>query len=102
MDHPLYHHAVRLVGQPVFAHHANGRVYHGTITSVTRSGIFLVQHPVGTRMASGGRDDVPMLSHAIGGAVAQPDPVFLPAWFFAFGALTGLTLAAASFWPYVW
>jgi hypothetical protein len=101
MDHPLYHHAVRLAGQPVYAHHVNGRVYHGTITSVTRSGIFLMQHPAGTRVVSGGRDQAPELSHALGGVVVEPAPVYSPAAYFAFGALTGLT-AAAVFSPFFW
>lgn len=101
MCHPLYHHALRLAGQPVYAHHVNGRVYHGTITSVTRSGIFLVPHPVGARMAGGVRAESAELLHAIGGGDAKPELVYSPGAYFAFGALTGLTVAAA-FAPFFW
>lgn len=103
MAHPLYHQATRLVGQPVYVHHLNGAVHHGTLMSVAPHGIYVMPHPVGTRLASA--DNVlPNASHAMqsqGQTSNDIDLVYGPAAFFGFGALTGLT-AAAMFSPFWW
>ncbi|MCL6454685.1 MAG: hypothetical protein K6T78_13855 [Alicyclobacillus sp.] len=103
--HPLYPVATRMVGRPVFVHHVNGSVYHGTLTSVAPHGIYVVQHPPGTRLASGLRqadDAVRLMGDSSAGSSSDPsgvELVYWPASYFAFGALTGLTLGAlASPW----
>ncbi|MCL6443909.1 MAG: hypothetical protein K6T83_10715 [Alicyclobacillus sp.] len=102
MAHPLYGHALRLVGKPVYAHHIRGRSYHGILQSVAPHGIYMTLHGPGMRLMSG---DAVNMEHAIDaqlamtGQSADAELVYSPGAYFAFGALTGLTLGAlASPW----
>lgn len=99
MAHPLYGHALRLVGKPVYVHHVSGRTYHGLLHSTTPKGVYLLPFQSQGRLMSGLSSDN-ILEH-IGNVefekTAKMDLVYSPALYFGFGALTGLT-AAALFW----
>ena len=101
--HPLYDHATRLVGKPVYVYHATGQVYHGTLQSVVPTGIWV--HLSGQPATPANSVQTPFsASHALlVEKTADNDlaPVFWPAAFFAFGALTGLAVAALAY-PYYW
>lgn len=102
MTRGLYHHATRLVGQPVYVHHVNGAVHHGTLTSVTTQGIYLMPHRPGVRLVVA--SEPVAVEHALQtnqNAPTDITPVYGPAAFFGFGALAGLT-AAAVFSPWWW
>lgn len=90
MVHPLYNTARGLVGRPVYVHHVSGRVYHGTLLNVQPHGVYLVRHAPGTRLASAETEvdantgvDATLVYYGAGS-------------YFAFGALTGLTLGAMA------
>ena len=100
MYHPMYHYASRLVGKQVYVHHMNGTMYHGTLTAVQPSGVYVFLHPPGSRFATANSTDLD-LQRAIGSADVDAEMVYWPGAYFAFGALTGLT-AAALFSPFVW
>ncbi|MDQ0191034.1 hypothetical protein JI721_14745 [Alicyclobacillus cycloheptanicus] len=97
MHHPLYPHARRLVGHPVYAYHVSGRVYHGWLHAVTPTGVYMT--PIGARTVHATDNDA-AISHAVASSEGAPLLVYSPGWFFAFGALAGLT--AASVAPYYW
>lgn len=99
MYHPLYFHARRLVGRPVYARHMNGRVYHGWLNSVTPQGVYV--SPVGAGQVAAKTDsaDVDFAAQANTDQL-EVDCVYGPGWYLAFGALAGLT--AASVAPYFW
>lgn len=82
--HPLYHHARQYVGRPVYVHHMNGRVYHGTLLNAAPHGIYVMEHPPGTTLSRAEQDSV------------DAELVYAPGRYFAFGALTGLTLGAMA------
>lgn len=98
MVHPLYHHACRLVGRPVYAHHFNGRVYHGWLHTVHANGVYLT--PMGTRPVSAADPETHIIQLNEAPNNNSPEHVYAPGWYFAFGALAGLTAAAVA--PYFW
>jgi hypothetical protein len=99
MTHPLYPVANRLVGRHVIAYHVNGRAYPGILHSVHHHGIYLIHtSPVSA-------DTRELNASTLGDLNATEDvqPVYAPLGYFAFGALTGLTLGAlASPYGYYW
>jgi len=98
MYHPLYHHARRLVGQPVYAHHRNGRVIYGTLLSTTPQGIYLAHQQNYGMMCAPLVDAQADFLYAINQEkVIDASLVYSPGGYFAFGALTGLTAAALFF-----
>ncbi|GMA51479.1 hypothetical protein GCM10025857_28360 [Alicyclobacillus contaminans] len=102
MYHPLYPVACRMIGRPVIAHHISGRRYHGVLQSVTRQGIYLMP-TTGSRLASASEAVSATLADNTAEESVNAAPVFAPAAFFGFGALTGLTLGALAFGPgYYW
>ncbi|WP_051343540.1 hypothetical protein [Alicyclobacillus herbarius] len=93
--HPLYPVARQLVGRPVIAHHVSGRKYPGILQSVTPNGVYLLSAPV---VASGTAETRKSLAE-LAIAVQQPvdtTPIYSPAGYFGFGALTGFTLGALA------
>lgn len=100
MIHPLYHHASRLVGMPVYVHHMNGSRYHGTLTSVSPQGVYVILHPPGARLQASNSTALDA-TYAISNRDMHAAEVYFPGAYFAFGALTGLT-AAALFSPFMW
>ncbi len=96
MYHPLYYQAKRCIGRPIYLHHANGRVYHGIVHAVTPNGVYvLYSRPVyGMASASSEDTDQPY-------ADAHVELVYFPGAYFAFGALTGLTLGTLA-GAYLW
>ena len=104
MYHPLYYRAVRLVGRPVCAHHICGRMHHGTLLHVTHGGIFLLPYPAGARLAGADGEQARPVRACAGQTDAGAQLAYAPAppaVYFAFGALTGLTIAALAA-PFVW
>lgn len=100
--HPLYGHATRLVGQPIYVYHVQGAVYHGVLQSVIPTGIWVNLCEPNTSPAGGPAAPVAAIHAAHGAAVdGQVTPVFFPAAFFAFGALFGLAAASLAY-PYYW
>lgn len=104
MCHPLYPHACRMIGRPVYVYHTSGRVYHGTLLSVAQHGIYVMPHGPTARLtrsvgfAESG-NDVGICETDCGDV--QAELVYAPGRYFAFGALTGLTLGALAggmFW----
>ncbi|GMA56672.1 hypothetical protein C7445_101358 [Alicyclobacillus sacchari] len=91
MAHPLYPVARRLVGRHVIAHHINGRSYPGILHSVYDHGIYLIH---ATPASSDKEASFITLSETPSGDTV--DHVYAPASYFAFGALTGLTLGALA------
>lgn len=93
MAHPLYPVARRMVGRHVHAHHTNGRVYPGILQNVTQNGIYLLP----MNYASYAKTDTNDLT-TLEAITDTPDTtqVYAPAGYFAFGALTGLTLGALA------
>ncbi|MCY0902084.1 MAG: hypothetical protein OWU32_07855 [Firmicutes bacterium] len=92
--HPLYHHARRLVGQPVYVH-AYGRVHHGILHHVTNDGVYLRQSG-GTRMATAEPADrdvetLPLCSQD----EVSADTVFWPFFFLPWLAIGAL---GAGWW----
>lgn len=102
MTHPLYPHAMRMVGQYVHVHHLNGRVYPGFLQSVTRTGIYLMSYQSGARLVHS-TETSSTLNHTYlqNTSNADLEQVYSPAAYFGFGALAGLTLGAMAS-PYVW
>ncbi|MFD1673761.1 hypothetical protein [Alicyclobacillus fodiniaquatilis] len=94
MAHPLYPVAKKLVGKHVHAHHVSGRIYQGYLHNVNSRGIYLMQ--TGHASTQGAEADVRTLNQANEGDL---DTVYFPAGYFAFGALTGLTLGALASRP---
>lgn len=94
MAHPLYPVARKYVGKHVHVHHISGRVYQGVLHSCNRHGIYLL--PV-SYASYGGSDDMTALQAAPKDLDARE--VYSPASFFAFGALSGLTLGALASRP---
>ena len=91
MYHPLYYQAKRYVGRPVYAYHMNGSVYHGTLHMVARSGVYIMNCRPVSYLASMEQGDA--------SSDVSPELVYSPGAYFAFGALTGLTLGALVwFW----
>lgn len=93
MSHPLYPVACRLVGRPIVAYHVRGSVHHGILQQVAPHGIYML--PYGAGYASGDKNDL-TLNHAMDSTNRNYDLVYAPGAFFAFGALTGLTLGALA------
>ena len=102
MHHPLYYHAMRYVGRPIYVYHQNGYVYHGTLSMVSRSGIYVLNcrpigHPVNYQSDSS--KSVTDLLDVTHNEEAKGSLIYVPGAYFAFGALTGLTLGAlAGYW----
>lgn len=93
--HPLYPVAQRLVGRHVHVYHRNGQVFPGYLQSVNSRGIYLVHSSYASA------DDTSISAVTLGEASdADVTPVYSPAGFFAFGALSGLTLGALASRPY--
>ncbi len=87
MYHPLYYHARRYEGKQVFVYHQNGVVYQGIVSMVTPTGVYLLNcHPI-NRLVSDQADE----------REAKLELVYVPGAYFAFGALTGLTLGALAY-----
>lgn len=100
--HPLYDHAVCLVGRPIYVYHAAGHVYHGVLQSVAPTGIWV--HLSGQNATPAGGAPTPVAAaHATLDQAAGNEltPVFFPAVFFAFGALAGFA-AASLVYPFYW
>lgn len=101
--HPLYDHATHLVGKPVYVYHTTGQVYHGTLQTVIPTGIWVHLSNQPATPACGVRTPF-SASHALLDHRTDDsdlEPVFWPAAFFAFGALTGIALASLAY-PYYW
>jgi len=96
MVHPLYYTAARCSGKPVFLYHNSGRVYHGTLVSVAPHGVYIVQHPPGTVLTSSTTADAEPGFAADDGGDTDVSLTYSPMSYFAFGALTGLTLGAVA------
>jgi hypothetical protein len=96
MCHPLYHHAVRMVGRPVYAYHVSGRTHYGTLQSVAQHGVYIMPQSPRVRMVNMEQEGVSDFQDANVDVDAQL--VFAPAAFFAFGALTGLALASPYYY----
>jgi hypothetical protein len=98
MCHPLYPVARGLVGRHVHIHHRNGSVYRGTLHSAVDHGIYVMPGQTGVYPASSDTDivDVHVLDGAENGLSGELDLVYYPGRYFAYGALTGLTLGAAA------
>ena len=99
MYHPLYPIARGMVGRPVYAHHMNGTTFYGVLQSVAPHGVYLLN---ARRVALAGAT-MPAANgeYALAEQVSDNDVdlVYAPGAYFAFGALTGLTLGAlASPW----
>ena len=100
--HPLYGHAARLVGQPVYIYHAQGRVYHGVLQSVIPTGIWINLCDPNPTPAGGPVASVAPAHATLDATLdSKVAPVFFPAAFFAFGALFGLAAASLAY-PYYW
>ncbi|GMA63781.1 hypothetical protein NZD89_00445 [Alicyclobacillus fastidiosus] len=99
MYHPLYPVACRLVGRVVVAHHVTGRKYVGVLHSVSTSGIYLRQYTAAVSFNHNEENSVE-LSIQKGVQDDQVSLVYSPLGYFAFGALTGLTLGALATAPY--
>ncbi len=100
--HPLYDHAARLVGQPIYVYHAQGQVYHGVLHSVIATGIWVNLCEPNTLPVGGPATPVAATHATLDASVdSQVAPVFFPAAFFAFGALFGLAAASLAY-PYYW
>jgi hypothetical protein len=102
MCHPLYPVARQYVGRPVDVHHVSGTIYCGVLQSATPHGVYVSPCVPRARIISADGGDL-QSEHAI---LAQTDSVhpelaYSPGAFFAFGALTGLTLGALAS-PYWW
>ncbi|QQE79876.1 hypothetical protein [Alicyclobacillus sp. SO9] len=94
MAHPLYHHAVRLTGRPVYVHHLDGRVSQGILHSVTYDGVYLLNcRPA--YLASFEEHDT-QLDVSDASNRAEPELIYAPGAFFAFGALAGFTAGALA------
>ena len=90
MYHPLYYHARRYAGQPVFVYHQNGVVYHGIVSMVTPTGVYLLNcHPIQR-----------LIGYQANESEAGLELVYAPGAYFAFGALTGLTIGALAYGLY--
>lgn len=98
--HPLYHHARRLIGRPVYVYHVNGRVYAGHLHSVTHDGIYVlpVQGSVGMATADFSDDG---MEYALAAKPPKWQLVYSPGWYFGWGALAGLSVAALAA-PFMW
>lgn len=94
--HPLYPVARRMVGQPVTAIHVNGTTHSGLLQSVAPHGIYMGPMPRMVSATSDSRDVKPLGTSDI----ADIELVYSPLGYFAFGALTGLTLGALASRPY--
>ena len=97
MIHPLYPVARRMVGRPVYVHHVTGRVHYGLLQSVAPHGIYVTPLRGGAQMMSASETSAPVLLEDLQTPAMQPDLVYSPGGYFAFGALTGLTLGALAF-----
>ncbi|WAH37821.1 hypothetical protein [Alicyclobacillus dauci] len=93
--HPLYPVARRYLGRPVNAHHKNGQVYSGILQNVTDRGIYLL--PVSHTSYETRSTNFCTLGEAKDNR--DLTQVYSPAGFFAFGALSGLTLGALASRP---
>ena len=92
--HPMYHHAVRLVGQPVYVH-ANGQIHHGVLHQVTDDGVYLRQVN-GAGQVSGQKvsNDIQQVPLSTGDKV-DAENVFWPLFFLPW-------LAIAALGPWWW
>jgi hypothetical protein len=99
MCHPLYPVACRMVGRAVVAHHVTGRRYPGLLHSVSKSGIYLGPYTAAVSVHNNEENSVELSIHK-DVQDGQASLVYSPAGFFAFGALTGLTLGALATAPY--
>jgi hypothetical protein len=96
--HPLYRRAIRLVGTPVYAHHLDGRVFHGILHSVTSNGVYILNCRtayLASSQETDARFDVLETETR-----SEPALVYAPGAFFAFGALAGFTagVVAGRYW----
>lgn len=99
MAHPLYPVARRLVGRPIVAHHINGRAYPGILHSVQSHGIYMYH----TSLASFDEGDKDVMALGDLESSENTEEIYAPFGYFAFGALTGLTLGAlARPYGYYW
>ena len=101
MGHPLYYHAVRFVGKPVYAAHRNGNIYHGVLSTVTQSGVYLLNCRPVTHFANFHTENtlpISTLPNANQQISVTPELIFAPGLYFTFGALTGLTLGALAYY----
>lgn len=98
MCHPLYPVARRMVGRRVNIHHRCGSVYRGTLHSVANHGIYVAPYQQGYRMMASEDDvlDVTLLDDTNSLLTADATQVYAPYSYYAFGALTGLTLGVAA------
>ncbi|WP_062306251.1 hypothetical protein [Alicyclobacillus sendaiensis] len=92
MPHPLYPIAKQYVGRPVIVYHVNGRRYHGILHSVRDHGIYLLNVRPIAHSAGQAEERFSTLNEAQSGDI---ETVYAPVAYFAFGALTGLTLGTA-------
>ncbi|WDL96851.1 hypothetical protein [Alicyclobacillus sp. ALC3] len=100
--HPLYHHARRLVGRPVYIHHVTGQVYMGTLHSVTHNGIYVMPNVRGAGLGMASLQTQGALSvDASSEKQANIELVYSPGWYFGWGALAGLSAAAIAA-PFFW
>lgn len=97
--HPLYPVARGLVRRPVICHHINGRNYSGILQSVTPSGVYLLSRPVVVSGTAEIHASVAETAIALKQSV-DASPIYSPAAYFGFGALTGFTLGALATAPY--
>lgn len=96
MCHPLYPRACRMIGRPVYVHHVSGRVYHGTLLSTTQNGIYLMPHPPAGRLATAEGGVGLEIGSRCDTTDVRAELVYAPGRYFAFGALTGLTIGALA------
>lgn len=89
MAHPLYYTARRFVGRRVTLYHVNGMAYCGTLMHVEPHGVYLMRQGPGVGMVSAEMD-------RDADASIDTTLVYYPGGYFAFGALTGLTLGALA------
>lgn len=101
MAHPLYVHAVRLVGRPVYAHHINGTVYHGLLQSATSNGIYVWSYHVGYARLTDPDTAAKFVNADVDSNTLTPALAYSPGIYFGFGALAGLTLGALAS-PFLW